>query len=262
MTGRPSEGDLQRELREYYDPLLPIWDRTLASRGDLDFWRWMARRWRDRSVLEVGAGSGRVTEVFARRARRVLGLDLNPDALDRARARLSGAPSTALVLADMRHFALDARFHGVAAANDPFSHLRAGADRDAALDRISEHLSPAGEFVLDALWFPEAWREEAARPAGRTLEQREPAEDGGKALEVRQTWRCDRESARCTARFECRTPDGTVVRSVFVGRYWTRRELEARLRRAGLRIADLWGDYDGTPWSPDSSHLTVRAVPR
>lgn len=260
MTGAPRGDALRDELEAYYRPLLPFWDRTLAGRGDRGLWRRAAGRWEGRPGLELGAGSGRITQVLAAGPEPLVALDLDLNALRRARRRLRGRPRAHLLLADMRRFRLDARFALVACANDPFSHLRTDEGRSAALARVAEHLTDDGTFVLDALWFPEARRREAAAPRGLVSERRVPADDGPETT-VRHTWRCDPETARCTARFECRRGGEVAARSVFVGRYWTREELDRRLGEAGLRVERLWGDYDRGAWSPESEHLVVEASP-
>lgn len=262
VSGAPAGDELREELQAYYRPLLPLWDRTLAGRGDRDFWRRAAEEREGRAGLELGAGSGRVTEVLAGRLRPLVGLDLNLEALRRARRRLTGRPRVHLLMADMRRFRLDARFSLVVAANDPFSHLRSDEGRSAALRRVAEHLSEGGAFVLDALWFPEEWRREASGPGGKTLEHSPPASGDESPLTVRHTWRCDPGSARCTARFECRREGEVEARSVFVGRYWTRDELRRRFEHAGLAVERVWGDYDRGRWRPDSRHLVVEATPR
>lgn len=262
MSDPPSPDALRDELEAYYRPLLPLWDRTLAGRGDRDLWRWAAGTWAGRPALEAGAGSGRITEVLAEGPAPLVALDLDLNALRRARRRLAGRPRVHLLLADMRRFRLDTRFALVACANDPFSHLRTDEGRSAALARIADHLAPDGSLILDALWFSEARRRRAAAPGGLTSEDRVPADDGdGPEILVRQTWRCDPETARCTARYEVRRGDEAAARSDFVGRYWTREELERRLAEAGLRVDRLWGGYDRSGWSPDSEHLVAVASP-
>lgn len=260
MSGSPPADALRDELEAYYRPLLPLWDRTLAGRGDREFWRWAAGAWAGRPALEAGAGSGRITEVLAGGPAPLVALDLDLNALRRARRRLDGGPRVHLLLADMRSFRLDARFDLVACANDPFSHLRTDEGRSAGLRRIAGHLADGGSLILDALWLPEARRREAAAPGGLTSESRVPADDGPETT-VRQTWRCDPGTARCTARYEVRRDGEVVARSVFVGRHWTREELDRRLGEAGLRIDRLWGGYGRTAWSPDAEHLVVKASP-
>lgn len=261
MSPGPGADGLREELEAYYRPLLPLWDTTLAGRGDLGLWRWAAEAWAGRPALELGAGSGRITEVLAEGPTPLVALDLNRDALRRARRRLAGRrPAAHFVLADMRRFRLGARFSLVACANDPFSHLRTDAGRSSALRRIADHLAGDGALILDALWFPEARRRRAAGPGGLTLE-RTVAADAAPETTVRHTWRCDPGSARCTGRFECRRGGEVVARSVFVGRHWTRGELERRLPAAGLRIEDVWGDYGRGPWTPQSEQLVVLAGP-
>src|ERR1700681_2282205 len=82
-------------LRAYYRTLLPYYDSALEDRGDLRFWESMAQRWTARSILELGCGTGRVTEVLTARAA-VIAVDVLVEMLDRAarkapRARLDGA---------------------------------------------------------------------------------------------------------------------------------------------------------------------------
>lgn len=261
MTETPSEGRLQEELRAYYGPLLPHWDRSLENRGDLAFWRAEVRDAGVGPILELGAGNGRVTRVLARSGRPVVALDLNPEAVRRARRRLAGQRRVHLLVADMRSFRLTRRFALVAAANDPFCHLRTDAGRDRALALVAEHLAPEGRFLLDALWFPEEFLEEASGPGGKVVRDEARSDEEGSGLEVRQRWRCDPSKRRCLARFEVREEGEEPVSSSFRGRYWSAVELEERLERAGLRLERRWGDYEGTPWTPEASHLVAEAVP-
>lgn len=261
MPETPSESRLQSELRDYYGPLLPHWDRSLENRGDLSFWDRAASAGPDRPILELGAGSGRITRVLVRSGRPVVALDLNPEAVRRARRRLADQGGVHLLVADMRTFRLAGRFELVAAGNDPFCHLRTDEGRDRALARVAEHLEPEGRFLLDALWFSEEWLEEAAGSGGKTVRTSIGGEGDDPPLEVRQRWRCDPSERLCVARYEVREPGGEPASSSFRGRYWSASELEARLDRAGLRIRHRWGGYDGSEWSPGASHLVVEAVP-
>lgn len=264
MGKPPSESSLRAELEAYYAPLLPHWDRTLSDRGDVAFWRDAAEPRPGARVLELGAGSGRVTEVLAPAVRRVVALDLMPEALHRARDRLRGLENVLSVVADMRSFRLDARFDLVVAANDPFSHLRSDEGRRRALERVAGHLAADGRFLLDALWFADDWLREAASPAGRSWERSLPAEEGtggGGDLRVRQTWRCRREARLCEAEYELLRDGRRVATSTFRGRYWTREEIDRRFRRAGLAVEARWGGYDRSAWTSSSRHLVVAASP-
>lgn len=264
MEQPPSESSLRAELESYYGPLLPHWDRTLADRGDLDFWREAVEARARPRVLELGAGSGRVTEVLAPAARTVVALELVPAALRRARERLRWAGNVLPLVADMRTFLLDARFDLVVAANDPFSHLRTDDGRRRALERVAAHLAPDGRFLLDALWFTDAWLEEAAGPDGKSWETAVSPEDGQEgedAFRVRQSWRCRRESRLCAAEYRLLRGSRQVAVSSFRGRYWTREEIDGRFRRAGLAVERCWGDYRRSAWSPSSERLIVAASP-
>jgi len=254
------ETRLRDELRDYYGPLLPYWDLTLEDRGDLPFWRELAREWRGEPVLELGAGTGRVTGALAPEAGAVVALDLDLEALRMARDRLSDDAPVRYVLADMRTFRLGRRFPHIVAADDPFSHLRSDEGRDRALERVAEHLAPGGTFTLDALWFSDAWLEEAASPEGRSARHVSGGGPDTPVVEVRHTWRCDPDTGLCRARYEVRA-EGRTRSTTFRGRYWTREEVDRRFEAAGLSIREVWGDYDRRPWTPDAERLIVAARP-
>lgn len=262
MPNPPSAAELRDELASYYGPLLPYWDATLAGRGDLVFWRRRAADWSDLTLLELGCGNGRVTEVLALQAGRVFGLDLNLEALRDARRRLAGRENAALVAADMRTFELGRRFPVLVAANDPFSHLRTDRGRRRALERAAAHLEPGGRLVLDALWFPDAWIEEA-RSEGGKLHEVAPRTDGtgvGDGLRVRHRWRCPPEGRICTARFEVWDGEDRRAEATFRGRAWSMEELRRLLPETGFAVERLHGDYAGGEWHPEADRLVVEAV--
>lgn len=255
--GEPGIG-LREEVRRYYRTVGPYLDRTLRDRGDRPFWESAAGRWGGDGILELGAGTGRVTEVLARPRGRVVAVDVSLEMLLRARERLAGVASALLVVADMRSIRLAARFGLVAAANDPFSHLRRDVDRGLALRTAAAHLQTGGRLLLDALWLPRETRREAASAEGRVVERTVAGRAGEPAIRVREEWRCDPEGHRCTVRFSYRT-EGGEDEALFRGRYWTPEEVERRLPAAGLELEALWGDYDRSPWSEASPHLIVVA---
>ena len=139
------------EVAEYYRRVAPFYDAELKDRGDEDFWSALGTRAAGKRVLELGAGSGRVTALVARGAGRIVALDLSPEMLRLARQRLRGQTNVSLVLGDMRQLPFRCTFDVVIAADDPFSHLVEDEDRARALAAVARHLAPEGRFVLDPL---------------------------------------------------------------------------------------------------------------
>jgi len=235
-------------IRAYYHRVLPFFEQELADRGDAEFWRWAAGNPPKCRVLELGAGTGRATSFLARAADWVVALDLAPELIAVARRRLAAAANVALLVADMRDAAFRTRFDLVVAVDDPFVHLTRDEDRDRAFATAARHLAPDGRFLLDAAWLSPEQRRAAALPEGLILER-----SGRDALEVREVWRCDAETRVCSACFEYRLRDRPVERVSFAARLWSTDELEERGRASGLRITNLWGDYDRRPWNRESS---------
>jgi SAM-dependent methyltransferase len=255
-----SDDQLQADIRRYYATVSRFMDAELQDRGDEDLWRAVGLDQAIGSILEVGCGSGRVTELLAASGARVVGIDLSPELLRIAWRRFADRPNVQLVIADMRQPALCAQFQAIVAADDPFSHLTSDDDRERAMGALASHLAPGGRLLIDALWFP-AGQERDTEATGRVRSH--DMDVHGHAIHVTERWQCDAETRRCSADYEY-TADGGAGASTtahFEARYWSPEELRSRLAAAGLEITGWWGGYHQEAWSPRSSqHLVVEAT--
>lgn len=258
MTGSSSDDGISERVRSYYRTVSRYIDREHVDEEGEEFWRRVAEEATPSDVLELGCGTGRVTTLLGRSARRVIGLDLSPEMLARARARLGDRSEVHLVRGDMRRLPLTGPFGLVAAASDPFAHLTRGGDRDRTLADVARVLHPGARFVAELHWLDPGRLGRACRPEGyRRVRSLGPDDDD---LRVRETWRCERETRRCIARYEYLRGERVVDRASFRARLWSLEELHGRLEKAGLRARSLWGSFRREPFDPaSSSRLLVEA---
>jgi len=113
-----------------------------AYREDLPLWRTLAEHAGGR-VLDVGAGTGRVTLDLAARGVEVVALDLAAPLLDALACRADGLPVDTVV-ADARNFALERRFSLVLVPLQTLQLFDGSAGRGAFLRCAREHLAPGG----------------------------------------------------------------------------------------------------------------------
>jgi SAM-dependent methyltransferase len=111
-------------------------------REDLPLWRALAREYGD-PILEVGAGTGRVSTDLARSGHRVTALDCDQELLSELADRAVGM-TLETVLADARSFTLERRF-ALCLVPMQAIQLFGGLDGRAAFLRCARaHLSPGG----------------------------------------------------------------------------------------------------------------------
>jgi SAM-dependent methyltransferase len=161
LPGRPVAlpPDLVEDLvdagsREHYADAALYDYEYRRRRADVTFYRQLAAMRSAHRVLELGAGSGRVTIPLARDGRHVVALDRSPTMLDRLRNRVARLPAAVAgritpVAGDLRTFSVDGRFPLIIAAFNVLEHLYTRGEVTACLQRIAAHLAPGGAFVFD-----------------------------------------------------------------------------------------------------------------
>jgi len=113
---------------------------------DLSLWHDLAGR-SGGPVLDVGAGTGRVTLELARAGVPVVALDADPALCDALRERAGGLP-VEVVCADARDFELARRFALIVVPMQTVQLLGGAAGRAAFLRRALAHLEPRGLLAV------------------------------------------------------------------------------------------------------------------
>ena len=96
-----------------------------------------------RSGLDAGCGTGRVAIELARRGIDVVGVDLDPSMLERARGK---APDVPWVHADLARLDLGRRFDVVLLAGNVMIYLAPGTESEVVAN-LARHLAPGGVLV-------------------------------------------------------------------------------------------------------------------
>ncbi len=241
-----------------YDDLADLYDHQYdVYRDDLHFYAGVAGKTAGR-VLEIGAGTGRVTAFLARRGVEVVGLEPSGRMIERGRERAQREGLTLdFMQGDMKTFQLDERFPLIIAPFNALMHLYTPAEQLAAIGNIRAHLQPGGQFVFD-LYVPRFGRMNTVRHEGETFH----APDGSRT-DVFLVQRHDKLAQRITTEYHADTtaPDGTLRRRHYTltQRYYQRYEMEWLLRCAGFEPPRVTGSLQGGPLEKASEVMVFQA---
>ncbi len=263
---RRSDGYENSFVGEYYDA---VW--IVRERADAEFYLDCASMYcgsacpeRNRGVLELGCGTGRILLRLAEAGYRVCGLDLSPHMLARCREKLSHLPAEVqgrvrLVAGDMTAFDVGEQFALIVIPFRPFQHLLEVEDQLACLQNARRHLAPGGRLVFD-LFQTDARRmhdpcflQERPVPGEVTLED-------GRIVRVHERTIAFHRAIQCNdveLTYYVTHADGRVERlaNPFRIRYFFRYEVEHLLARAGFCVAELFGDFTRAALRDDSPEM-------
>lgn len=140
-------------IRPYYSeggPSAAFYDVVTAAdadlAGDIDIYAALAPA--GGSILELGSGTGRVSEALAQRGFDVTGLELSPAMLNQATARIPSGVRLAYEQGDMRSFDFGRTFDAVICPFYALAHLPPGEDWDRVLAAVSRHLTAGGRAAF------------------------------------------------------------------------------------------------------------------
>lgn len=239
----------------YYDAL------HADFRDDIGLWLSFAGR-TDRSVLEVGCGTGRVALELAKAGHAITGLDTSGSMLARARLK---ADEAGLEIEWIERSLLDiafeeGRFGFILMPHDVFLYCRDSEEQLAWLNACAEALHFNGTIAID-LPGPAAWLDPTTN--GQPVLVFSGETDDGREFDA---WHVHEDDLALQERwlrvtYEHLDETGLVRRrnSEHQLRYVYRFEIEHLLALAGLSFADVYGDYDLGPLTNDSERMVVIA---
>jgi len=201
-------------------------------------------------VLDLCCGQGRHSLELARRGFQVVGVDLSEALLYAARKRAESEDlSVTFLHCDMREIDFADEFDAVINMFTSFGYLESEAEDEKVLGKVAQALKSGGKFLLDVVNRDRLVRDFQAR-------EWHAADEGWLVLEERTF---DHLSGRMETCWVCVARDGVRYERLSSVRLYTTSELRTMLERAGLKVTNLFGDYDGSPYSWDSQRLIVVA---
>jgi len=202
-------------------------------------------------VLDLACGIGRHAIGMATRGYRVTGLDFNAQylAIAEEESRHTGT-QVEWVQGDMRALRFEGAFDGIYSYFTSFGYY-GDAENDAVLGLIARALAPGGRFLIDMAnrdWV-------LTQGQNRTWN---PRPDGALLMEEVSL---DLRTSRVTSRQILIQPSsGAQVVKTFDLRVYTCAELTSLMSRHGLRVAEVWGGPDRSPYSATSRRLVMLAA--
>lgn len=238
------------DYRHYTDDLTAIADLA-AEQGD--------------PILELGCGTGRALIPLAAAGHVVTGIDISPALLQRVRDKMEGtnyASHITLYEADLRTFDLPAKNFAFAfCTSNTLMHLTTQADQLAVLRNTHRHLRSGARLLID-LFNPDLPRLLAVNGLQELADQWSDAVSGVQVLKwIVRTVDVAEQLQETLIIYEEILLNGEVRRTVcpFMLRFLWRGEAELMLQLAGFVVEEVWGDFEGSPYTGESEHLILLA---
>ena len=238
-----------------YDRIADLYDHYVTADYDIAFWLQEAGSPGD--LLEVTAGTGRVSLPLARAGHRVTAVDISYGLLKLLREKAeSGKLQVETVHADMRDFDLRRTFPLVIVPFHSLEEIHDDCDVTAALRRVRAHLAPGGRALV-TLHNP------AAQSGGDAGLLRLMADDqlpnGNRMLFWHsRVYNQDTREGMSYQLYEEYDVDGTLRRKrLFTPHFHlrSRPEIEQLADRAGLKVSRAWAGYGHEEWTEEGRYM-------
>ncbi len=233
-----------------------LYDRQYQYyRDDLSFYVDLANNYGS-PILELGAGTARVSLALAKAGHRVVGIEYSNDMLRIAQEKIKSLEHLiSLQQDDMRSLQLNQTFPLVIAPFNTLMHAYTLSDQDATLTTVKQHLDEGGLFAFD-LFNPNFKHLNTLR------REKEWEHLGSENAELFIYQTVDEDNQILESRYYLdRIEDGILKRQIALlkQRYYTRFEVERMLKQAGFKHIQIYGDFDKQRYTTQAPHMIVLA---
>jgi len=205
-------------------------------------------------ILEIGAGTGRITIPLLKQGLDVTALDIAPKMLKilKEKAKKENI-EVKTIHADMINFRLKNKFEAIIITFRTFQHMYSVNDQLKALKNIKRHLMPNGTLIFD-VYNPSLkyiskgdwqWQKD------KTISL--PNIKGKVKIDYRN--RYDIAKQMMYQEFRFTYPDGRKEIIPLKMRFFFRFEIEHLLNRVGFKVKKLYGDFNKKSFKNDSTEI-------
>jgi ubiquinone/menaquinone biosynthesis C-methylase UbiE len=206
----------------------------------------------DGSILEIGAGTGRITIPLLKQGLDITPLDLAPGMLACLKEKTTALNfPIGVVRGDMRTFHVNKKFDAIIVTFRTFQHLYNVQDQFLALKNFKRHLKPGGILIFD-VYQPSMkymahgdwkWRKDSV------------VKMPGKSEKIKIDYRnrYDMATQMMKQEFRASYSNGQKQIMPFKMRFFFRFEIEHLLKLTGFKVKNVYGDFkkgglrDGSP---------------
>lgn len=250
--------------RDSYDQIAGVYDHDMGLNMPFDDVSYYVRLALERpaSVLELGAGTGRITLALAGRRLNVTAVDVSARMLAVLRSKQNSMHDVApaclpkLVQMDIRDWALAGKFSTILCPYSLITYLVEPSEQRAFLRQVRERLGDGGQFIVDAFVPDETIRhgEEVSDyrrllPSGDYLERSKVVQGSG-----------ERQVNIIRRYYSILSPGGEPLRRFITAeriRCFYPGQLEALMKSSGFEIVRADWDYSASPAGPPARFFTL-----
>jgi SAM-dependent methyltransferase len=238
-----------------YDRIADLYDHYVTVDYDIGFWLSEAAGVDD--VLEVTAGTGRVSLPLARAGIRVTAVDISFGLLTQLRGKAEAEGlRVETVHADMRDFDLKRTFPLVIVPFHSLEEIHDDCDVTAALRRVRAHIAPGGRAIV-TLHNPAT---QVGGDAGflRLMSDSELSNGNRLLFWHARVYDPSTREGHSYQLYEEYDVDGLLHRKrLFTPHFHLRdrAEIEALADRAALRVTRAWSGYGHEEWSGEGRYM-------
>nr|WP_268895498.1 class I SAM-dependent methyltransferase [Grimontia sedimenti] len=205
-----------------------------------------------KSLLDICCGTGIVTIPLAEKLEHVVGVDLSPDMLKRAKQKVGPTLSVRFLERNAVTFSLHSRFDIVIMTGNAFQAFANDNDFARLLSNVAAHLNPDGLFVFDT---------RLPTPQNLILDDDFKAcpsyldAKGEQVQFFRRSERYDSENKVLYSLSRRIYADGSVKEAGIDLKYRSKETIERCLAEAGFTIDKRYADWRRSEWSENSNSL-------
>ena len=124
-------------------------DQFWWKKDDIEFWKSVLLEDSRKTILELGAGTGRLAEPLATAGSNYTGLDISKEYVQYAQQKFSKVKNIEFIQANMIDFNLKKTFDSIFIGFNSFLHLIEIKDAYRCLDSIKNHMHATTKLFID-----------------------------------------------------------------------------------------------------------------